>query len=91
MLGRSLNELSANLSGALEELRLANEKLQSDIRRKQEIEKKRIAFFSAVSHELKTPITILKGHIQGMLQAVGAYRNRKYGVHGAGAADGFTD
>lgn len=78
MLGRSLNELSANLSGALEELRLANEKLQSDIRRKQEIEKKRIAFFSAVSHELKTPITILKGHIQGMLQAVGAYRNRDY-------------
>lgn len=37
-----------------------------------------MAFFSAVSHELKTPITILKGHLSGMLQGVGEYRNRDY-------------
>lgn len=62
-----------NLSRALEELKSANEKLKSDIEMERKIEKKRIAFFSAVSHELKTPITILKGHLSGMLQGVGEY------------------
>ena len=78
VLGESLNELSKNLSRALEELKSANEKLKSDIEMERKIEKKRIAFFSAVSHELKTPITILKGHLSGMLQGVGEYRDRNY-------------
>lgn len=78
VLGNSLNELSRNLSRTLGELQGANEKLRSDIELEREIEKKRIAFFSAVSHELKTPITILKGHLSGMLQGVGEYRNRDY-------------
>lgn len=77
-LGRDLNELSQNLSCALEELVAANAKLKSDIDREREQEKKRIAFFSAVSHELKTPITILKGHLAGMLQGIGEYKNRDY-------------
>ena len=78
VLGESLNELSKNLSRALEELKSANEKLKSDIEMERKIEKKRIAFFSAVSHEMKTPITILKGHLSGMLQGVGEYRDRNY-------------
>lgn len=78
ILGESLNELSQNLSRTLGELKDANEKLKSDIELEREIEKKRIAFFSAVSHELKTPITILKGHLSGMIQGVGDYRNRDY-------------
>ena len=59
VLGESLNELSKNLSRALEELKSANEKLKSDIEMERKIEKKRIAFFSAVSHELKTPISAI--------------------------------
>lgn len=51
---------------------------RESIERERAIEKKRIAFFSAVSHELKTPLTILKGHLSGMLQGVGEYRNRDY-------------
>ena len=73
-----MNELSKNLSRALEELKSANEKLKSDIEMERKIEKKRIAFFSEVSHEVKTPITILKGHLSGMLQGVGEYRDRNY-------------
>src|SRR5699024_5909564 len=34
-------------------------------------------FFSAVSHELKTPITVIKGQLEGMLLDVGAYRDHK--------------
>lgn len=76
ILGHSLNELSHNLSQTLDSLTEANEKLKSDIEREREIEKKRIAFFSAVSHELKTPITILKGHLGGMIMKIGGYRDR---------------
>lgn len=78
ILGRNLNEMSENLSGTLKQLQQANAKLKSDIEMEREIEKKRIAFFAAVSHELKTPVTILKGHLSGMLSGVGEYRNRDY-------------
>lgn len=77
-LGESLNRLSGNLSQALTSLQKANDELKSDMEKEREQEKRRMAFFSAVSHELKTPVTILKGHLEGMLGQVGEYRNREY-------------
>ena len=41
-----------------------------------EQEQRRMAFFAAASHELKTPVTILKGQIEGMEQKVGVYKDR---------------
>lgn len=76
-LGESLNRLSDSLSGALGELRDANEQLRADIERERELERQRLEFFAATSHELKTPITILKGQLSGMLAQVGAYRDRE--------------
>lgn len=76
-LGQSLNALSDNLSQALTSLSDANRQLQSDIDREREIERQRMAFFSAASHELKTPITILKGQLSGMLAQVGIYQDRE--------------
>lgn len=66
-LGDSLNTLSDNLSDALTELKTANERLQQDMERERDMERQRSAFFSAASHELKTPVTILKGQLSGML------------------------
>ena len=77
ILGKSLNTLSHNLSIALADLQSANRKLESDIEHKKELEQARINFFSAVSHELKTPITIIKGQLEGMLLGIGAYKDRK--------------
>lgn len=76
VLGRNLNQLSDRLSQALGELRQANEALQLDIDRERELERQRLAFFSAVSHELKTPVTILKGQLSGMLEGVDVYQDR---------------
>ncbi|MDL2206715.1 HAMP domain-containing protein [Eubacteriales bacterium OttesenSCG-928-N13] len=76
-LGESLNLLSGNLSSALSDLEQANAQLKSDIEREREIENQRMAFFSAASHELKTPITILKGQLRGMLARVGVYEDRE--------------
>lgn len=37
---------------------------------------KREQFFAAVSHELKTPVTILQGELEGMLYQIGDYKDR---------------
>lgn len=76
MLAGNLNELSGRLSAALDELKNANAMLLEDVAREKELESRQLAFFSAVSHELKTPITILKGQLQGMLYHVGGYKDR---------------
>lgn len=77
VLGRSLNELSEKLSTALIELRTANLSLQNDIEKERELERQRLEFFSAVSHELKTPITVIKGQLEGMLGNVGVYKDHE--------------
>lgn len=76
ILSSSLNELSGSLSSALQKLQKANQKLQDDIDRERQIERQRLEFFSAASHELKTPVTIIKGQLQGMLCQVGRYKDR---------------
>ena len=55
----------------------ANKKLEADIAHEKELEQARTNFFSAVSHELKTPVTIIKGQIEGMLFGIGAYKDRE--------------
>lgn len=75
-LGRSLDQMSRRLSTALQELEAANDALRGEVEQERELDRRRMAFFSAVSHELKTPVTILKGQLTGMLEGVGVYRNR---------------
>lgn len=76
VLAHSLNEMSKRLSAALENLQEANAKLQADIEHEKELEQAQLDFFSAVSHELKTPITIIKGQTEGMILNVGDYQDR---------------
>ncbi len=75
VLSDSLNTLSQKLETALSELQEANQKLQADIDMERRLEKQRVEFFAAASHELKTPITIIKGQLQGMLYQVGHYKD----------------
>lgn len=75
-LGRSLDAMAGKLSTALTELESANQALRGEVERGRELDQQRVAFFNAASHELKTPVTILKGQLTGMLEGVGVYQNR---------------
>ena len=68
--------MAARLDRTLKELSAANEKLQADIEQERRQEKLRVDFFRAVSHELKTPITVLKGEREVMIYQVGEYKDR---------------
>ncbi|MCE5172191.1 HAMP domain-containing histidine kinase [Paenibacillus profundus] len=75
-LSNSLNEMSINLQQTMLDLQKANQQLKSDIEKEREIETKRREFFAIVAHELKTPLTVMKGHLEGMIYNIGPYQNR---------------
>ena len=75
-LGRSLDQMARKLSAALTDLEGANRALRGEVKRERELDRQRMAFFNAASHELKTPVTILKGQLSGMLEGVGVYQDR---------------
>ena len=75
-LGRSLDQLARRLDTALTDLESANQALRGEVERERELDRQRMAFFNAASHELKTPVTILKGQLSGMLEGVGIYQDR---------------
>lgn len=69
-LGCSLNILSDKLENTISELKRANNELQSDILEKIEVDEMRKEFLSNVSHELKTPISLIQGYAEGLMENV---------------------
>jgi signal transduction histidine kinase len=69
-LGNSLNILSDKLQSTISELKSANNELQLDIQKKTEIDEMRKEFLSNVSHELKTPISLIQGYAEGLIENV---------------------
>lgn len=75
-LSRSINSISYNLQKTIKDLKKANRSLVNDIEKEKLQDKRRRAFLNAISHELKTPITIINGQIEGMLYNIGPYKDR---------------
>lgn len=75
-LSSSLNSLSANLEKTMKDLNQANQSLKSDIEKEKIRDEERINFIATMSHELKSPITAIRGQLEGMLNNIGVYQNR---------------
>lgn len=75
ILADSLNSMAKRLDNAMGELKKANEKLREDMEHITELSRQRRDFFAAASHELKTPVTILKGQIESMILGIGKYKD----------------
>lgn len=70
LLGENINKLSSSLERSISELKTANNELQTDIRKKEEIDEMRKEFLANVSHELKTPIALIQGYAEGLLEEI---------------------
>ena len=69
-LGRSINTMSDKLERTIKQLRNSNIELERDIEEKSKIDEMRKTFISDVSHELKTPIALIQGYSEGLLENV---------------------
>ena len=69
--------MSKELSDTMNELETANEQLNLEMEHIEELNKQRQHFFAAASHELKTPITIIKGQVESMIMGIGRYKDTR--------------
>ena len=69
-LGKSINVMSDKLEETINELRKNNDELERDIKEKSKIDEMRTQFISDVSHELKTPIALIQGYAEGLVENV---------------------
>ena len=78
-LGRNINTMSDKLEATIQQLRNSNIELEKDIEEKSKIEEMRTQFISDVSHELKTPIALIQGYAEGLVENVNSdEENRQF-------------
>ena len=70
LLGEHINQLSGTLERTISELKTANNELQRDIEKKEQIDEMRKEFLSNVSHELKTPLALIQGYAEGLKEGI---------------------
>ena len=78
-LGISINKLSDKLETTIKKLKTTNLELEKDVEEKSHIDEMRKSFISDVSHELKTPIALIQGYSEGLIENVNTdEESRKY-------------
>ncbi len=78
-LGKSINSMSDKLERTIKQLRNNNLELERDIEKKSKIDEMRTTFISDVSHELKTPIALIRGYSEGLIENVNTNeKDRKF-------------
>ncbi len=70
VLGNSINQLSDSLRTKIDELNAINIELEKDIEETSKLAEMRSQFVSDVSHELKTPITLIQGYAEGLVDGI---------------------
>ena len=76
-LGASINELSLELENIINKMKKDNIDLEKDIEKQSKIDEMRKQFISDVSHELKTPIALIQGYAEGLVENVNTDEENK--------------
>jgi len=76
-LGKSINHLSRELESTIKKMKKNNLDLERDIEKKSKIDEMRKQFISDVSHELKTPISLIQGYAEGLIENVNTDEENK--------------
>ena len=76
-LGESINILSDKLESTIKQLKDTNLELEKDVEEKSQIDEMRKSFISDVSHELKTPIALIQGYSEGLIENINSDEESK--------------
>lgn len=77
MLAESINHMSDALYNNIETLQKANEFLKEDLHRKEQTEQMRKNFIANVSHDFKTPLTLIISYAEFMKQSTSDQNDRE--------------
>lgn len=77
-LASNINDMSEKLDSTITQLVKANEKLKADIEKDRIIEQQRKEFVATVSHELKTPLAIIRAYTEGLTDDINEKRRARY-------------
>ena len=77
-LSRSLNTMSTNLQQALSDLESANIQLEKDVNKERMLLEQRKELVDTISHEMKTPLGIIRAYTEGLLDEVDEEKKKNY-------------
>ncbi len=77
-LSRSLNTMSTNLQQALSDLESANIQLEKDVNNERMLLEQRKELIDTISHEMKTPLGIIRAYTEGLMDEVDEEKKKNY-------------
>lgn len=77
-LADNLNKMSENLQDTLAELEKANRRLEKDVQQERKLLRERKELTDRLSHEMKTPIGVIRAYAEGILDETDEGKRQKY-------------
>lgn len=77
-LAENLNKMSENLQDTLEKLEKANIRLEKDVRQERKLLGERKELTDRLSHEMKTPIGVIRAYAEGIQDETDEEKRQKY-------------